>query len=122
MIISQDDQIGVPIDFFEVSIRAERALKNHGIKTIEQALMLDEDEILSWRNVGVKTALEILDEQESLSGLAWHTEIKRIFITRLEEKLEKKNTEMKKIADEIEMVKKEVNNFETLLRSKGRTG
>ena len=54
------------IDELELSVRAQNCLQSQGIKTINELIELDPYELLSIRNMGVRTVKEIIANLKTL--------------------------------------------------------
>ena len=52
---------GLPIDALNLSVRAQNALKNSEIQTIDDLLKLNQDNLESIPNIGAKTVRELIN-------------------------------------------------------------
>jgi hypothetical protein len=54
----------------ELSVRTSNCMRRAGIETMDQFLRLDRDDVMGWKNAGIRTWNEIADLQSQLNTSA----------------------------------------------------
>lgn len=62
----RDDQLDVPIEQLDLSVRSYNCLKRHGVNTIGQLTECSENDLLNIRNFGAKSIEEVKDKLQHM--------------------------------------------------------
>ncbi len=94
-----DDVYNMPVEQMNLSVRAINCLRRSGINTVGELISTDINELLSLRNFGQKSKLEI-DERLREMGISFSPEIAEVKKPAKKKTKSKKNEEAEETAEE----------------------